>query len=103
MNQLDLTAIPNQQISVTLESSVYDITIKETNGVMCATVVRDGVAVVSNNRILPLTPIIPYQYLEQGNLFMTTSNEELPYYTAFGVTQFLYYVGVDELVTLRAT
>ena len=102
MLQIEIAPNPNQTFSVTLEGSVFDVTIKEANGVMVATVARDNVVLISNSRVLPFAPIIPYPYLEHGNLFVSTENEEIPYYTAFGNTQMLYYLSQDDMAEIRA-
>lgn len=103
MIQLPIVAIPNQSFTAVLESQSYDITLKDCNGAMCCSVARNNVTIVSNTRILPFAPIIPYEYLENGNLFLSTLNDDLPDYTAFGVTQNLYYASLAEMEALRAT
>lgn len=101
MLKIDLAPVPNQEFTVTLEGQPFTVVIKEANGVMVATVSRGEVTLISNSRIMPFGPIIPYPYLETGNLAITTENDEIPYYTAFGATQFLYYVTEEEVGQLR--
>jgi hypothetical protein len=102
MLQVPIIAAPNQSFSVRLGDLNYDITIKETRGVMCASITRDNVLIVENIRILPGRPIIPYLYKEDGNFAVYTTDDEYPYYTEFGNTQFLYYVDAAELEAIRA-
>lgn len=102
MKQIDLQPIPNQAFSVRLGDSLYNITIKETAGVMCMTIFRDNVSIVENIRITSGQPVIQYLYQEDGNFFFTNATEDLIYYTQFGVTQFLYYASASELLDLRA-
>jgi hypothetical protein len=85
-----------------LGDSLYALTIKETRGVMALDVVRDDVPIVSGSRMLPNSPLIPYQYLEAGNFVMISEDDEYPYYTNFGDSQLLVYVTDAELETLRA-
>ena len=101
MIDVPLQAVPNQQLSIQLGVSRYDITIKEAIGVMSATVVRDGVTLIENVRLVAATPVLPYDYLEEGNFALTTADEELPDYTRFGVTQYLVYLDAVELAALR--
>ena len=100
MNNLPLTATPNQSFSARLDNSVYDIAIKSINGTACIDVSRDSVAIVKGMRLTPGVPVLPYEYLEVGNFLLTTLNDELPDYTKFGVSQMLYYITVDELAAL---
>lgn len=102
MIDVSIQALPNQSLSIQLDGFRYDITIKEANGVMSASVVRDGETLVDNVRLVSGTPVLPYRYQEQGNFALTTLDEELPYYTAFGITQFLVYLNDAELAALRA-
>jgi len=102
MIDIAIQALPNQELSIQLEEFRYVITIKETNGVMAMSVVRDDVPVVSNVRLVAGSPVLPYRYQERGNFVLTTDGDELPYYPAFGVTQFLVYLSDIELEELRA-
>jgi hypothetical protein len=101
MIDITLQALPNQSFSIQLGESRYDITLKEANGVMSASVVRDGTPVVENVRLVAGSPLLPYRYLEDGNFVLFTQDDDLPYYTAFGVTQFLTYLTADEVAALR--
>jgi len=102
MIDIAIQALPNQNLSVQLDEFRYDLTIKEANGVMSMSVVRDDVVIVSNVRLVSGSPVLPYRYQERGNFVLTTVAEELPYYPAFGVTQFLVYLSDAEVSELRA-
>lgn len=104
MEIINIQAIPNQKLSVRLDNNLYQITIKECNGCMCATVVCNGITIVTNSRLVGNTPLIPYRYLENdsGNFIIGTDLEEIPYYTQFGVTQQLIYASAAELIEFRA-
>lgn len=102
MLNIDLQPIPNQSFSVILDGSVYDITIKETNGTMSYDMTRDNVPVLNGQRIVTGSVLIPYRYLQKGNFVLTTLNEELPDYTKFGSSQFLVYITADEVEALLA-
>lgn len=101
MQLINITAVANQSLSVRLNNVRYDITIKEANGVMVSSIMRDGAPVVSGARIVAGALIIPSQYQEDGNFVIDTLNDAIPYWTAFGVTQFLYYFSANELETAR--
>lgn len=96
MIDITLSAIPNQTVAIRLEDRQYSITVQETRGVMSATITRDDVLIVSGMRMVAGSPIIPYQYLENGNFVVITENDELPDYTLFGNTQSMVYVSTAE-------
>ncbi len=98
---ISLATIPNQSLSIRLSDHLYNIIIKETNGCMSATVVRDNITILSNTRIVAGFPIIPYRYLEAGNFIVTTLDDELPYWDKFQISQFLIYASGVELLQFR--
>lgn len=102
MIDIPLATEANQSFTIVLEGQVWEVTLKEANGTMACTVVRDNVVIIQNTRVLPYAPIIPYPYLELGNLVITTENDELPYWTAFNVTQYLVYLTPAEMAEARA-
>lgn len=103
MIDVSLTATPNQTLTIQILERVYDISVKEANGVMCASITIDGEVVVSGMRVTAGTPLLPYRYQESGNFMLTTEADSLPYYDQFGVTQFLVYLTADELAAYRAS
>lgn len=102
MIQLPLSPVANQSMSARLGDEQWDITIKETNAAMCATIARAGVTLVSGLTIVAGTPILPYRYQEHGNLILLTEDDALPFWDAFGTTQTLLYVTAEELADARA-
>jgi len=98
-----LAQVPNQSLSIQADGNSFDITIRETNGVMSADVSINNVIILSGSRIVAGFPIIPYRYLENGNFAITTLNGDLPYYTQFGITQNLIYASASDLEALRAS
>lgn len=101
MTDVPLQAVPNQQLSIQLGLFRYDLTVKQAAGVMSASVVRDGVTILENVRLVAGTPLLPYAYQEDGNFALTTNDGDLPDYTQFGITQYLVYLTAEELATLR--
>lgn len=103
MIEIILASIPNQSLSVQLSGFIWDITLKEAKGIMAASIVRDNVPIISNMRLVPGVPLLPYQYQEEGNFWFVTNNGDYPYYTEFGKTQSLFYVSQAELEVIRGT
>lgn len=102
MKEIPLEVVERQNFTITLDNSLYDITIKECNGIMAATIIRDGVKLVDNRRICAGMTLIPEGHLEQGNFAFITDNDNIPYYTRFGSTDILLYATVAEVEELRA-
>lgn len=105
MIDIGIAAVANQSLSITLEQRQYAIRLHEANGIMAATIARDGVTLVSGMRVTAGTPLLPYRYEEDGagNFLMTVDAEALPYWDQFGVTQFLVYLTAAELAAYRAS
>lgn len=101
MIQIPIDTIPNQNLTVNLDDSRYDITILEANNCMIATILRDDETIVESSRLVAGEPIIPYRYREQGNFTILSETDDLPYWENFGVTQTLVFLTQSELDTLR--
>lgn len=101
MIDVGIATLANQALSIQLDERFYEIELREANGVMSATITRDGVTLVSNIRVTAGTPLLPYRYQEAGNFIMTTDDEAIPYWDQFNVTQFLVYLSADELAAYR--
>lgn len=102
MIDIGIAALASQAISIQLDASFYEIQLRESNGVMAATITRDGVTLVTNSRVTAGTPLLPYRYQEAGNFIVTVDDDALPYWDQFGVTQFLVYLSADELAAYRS-
>lgn len=98
-----LAPIPNQSFNIFLDNNEWDFTIYTVGNVMAADVVLNGTLILSGQRLTPVTPVIPYRYLENGNFAFVTANFDYPDYTMFGASQSLVYVSPDELEAIRAS
>lgn len=101
MIDVGIAALANQSLSIQLDERFYEIELREANGVMSASITRDGVVLISNVRVTAGTPLLPYRYQEAGNFIMTTDGEAIPYWDQFGVTQFLVYLSAAEVAAYR--
>lgn len=98
MQIIDIAQVPGQSFSVTLEGVRWDVRIKQAATSMIADLSADGVTLVSGQRIVAGTPIIPYQYLAgDGNFLIMTENDDLTNWELFGVNQTLIYATFDEI------
>lgn len=97
MIKIKLINYPRQQFPVTLNGSRYELIIKDCNGFMTIDIARNDTEIIKGHRLLPNTPIIPYNHLTDGNFVLSTQNEELPDWNKFEITQELFYLMGDEL------
>lgn len=98
---VSIQPIPAQEFQITLDNNVFDIAIKHAKGVMVMSISINGVDTIDNLLCAAAAPIIPAQYLENGNFMFLTANNQLPTYTQFGVTQSLMYFTAAELAAFR--
>lgn len=104
MINIPLAAIPNQSMSVLLNSQQYDLRIHDcTNGVMAIDITINNVVLLTGIRLVPNYPIIVSEYMQNGNFILQTMNREYPDYTKFGVTQFLIYANQAEIEAINGT
>lgn len=108
MINIPLQAIPNQSLSIQLNDNNVDLRLHTCDNnpgtqshIVTITITINEILIVQNVRIVPLTALIGYQYLENGNFYFVTENDEYPDYNLFGVNQYLIYASADELEALR--
>lgn len=102
MLSLPISALPNQEFQAILDNNSWNIIIRSTNEVMSVTLALNNTTVIENIRAVAGSLIIPSEYEESGNFFFVTTNQALPNYTQFGISQSLIYVSAAELVTFRS-
>lgn len=101
MFEIALAQEASQSFTIVLNAKRYDITIRDIGGdIMAVTIIRDGVTLIEGQRLVAGTPLLPYKHLEDGNFMLLTQNGQYPYYTEFGVTQFLLYLTPEEIAVL---
>ena len=107
MIQIPISNIPNQSLSINLagintilifmRAATTDV---PGTGIVAFDVSINNVVIVTGIRALPDFPIIPSQYLENGNFLVETMNDEYPDWRQFGITQFLIFASEVELQTI---
>lgn len=104
MQGIPLQTLPNQAFSIVLDNNEWSFSLKTTNGETSVSVTLNNNLIIENTRAVANALIIPSEYEEanSGNFLFLTQNFELPYYTAFGITQILVYLTAAELDTIRA-
>lgn len=101
MLQIPIQQLPNQSFSVILDNNTWNILIKTCNGITAVSMTVNNVDILDSAMAVAGSFIIPYRYLENGNFFFVTQNQELPIYTQFNVTQQLVYISAAELAAIR--
>ena len=97
MRDIPLDSVPNQSLGVTLDENRWQLEFKEAQGVMCVTISLNEALLLSNQRLVANAPMIPYEYLQGfGGFILLTDNDELPYWTDFGLRHTLVYYSEDE-------
>lgn len=99
MRVVPLANVPNQSFTVTLDSVRWGIRLRDIGGVTAADVDLQGERLISGVRALPGEPLVPYRYLTPDAgafIFITLSDNALPVYTEFGVSQFLVYMSATQ-------
>lgn len=104
MQMVPLEAIAKQNLTVTLDNTLYEIDVLACNGCTALNITRAGVEIIAGQRAVVGQLIIPQAYENgNGNFFFLVTNDDLPAYPQFGTTQFLFYASAAELAAVRAT
>ena len=98
---IPLQAIPNQTLSIQLDRNNVDIEIRACGNTMAFSLSINENIILTNERMVPAWPLIAYEYLENGNFYMLTDNDDYPDYNLFSVNQYLIYASQIELEALR--
>lgn len=94
---IPLQTVPNQEFTIFLDGNNWNIRIVATNGCMSIDIAINGETILEGFRVVAGTPVIPFVALMNGNLVFLTQNDDLPDWTQFNISQFLYYYSIAEL------
>lgn len=101
MRIVDIDPVPNQSFSLTIDGNRWDFVIKQAVSSMIFDLSLNDLTILSGQRIVSGSPLIPYSYLSgRGNFIMLTDADEIPYWDKFGVTQQLIYASAEEIEEL---
>ena len=77
--QLVIEAVPNQSFTSQLEDIQYSLGFREVGGTMAFSLSIADVEVFQNMRVLPDTPLIPFEHLEAdgGNFVVRSEVDEI--------------------------
>lgn len=103
MRVVPLSNAPNQSFTVTIDGTRWGVRLVAIGEGTAADVSRDGVEILRGVRVVAGEPIIPYKYLVTGNFLFITEVDQMPVYSAFGVSQTLVYLSPDEIAALAVS
>lgn len=101
MKEIPLNTVEKQSLSVLIDGVLFELAFKLCNGIMAATIIRDGVTIVENRRVVAGVGIIPQGDREAGNFLILTNNDDLPYFSRFAATDVLVYANEEETIAFR--
>lgn len=96
-----IQAVRSQRFDVLLNNIQHNVRIYNTSAGMVMDLTRDEVLIFGGIRVIADAPLIPFEYLESGNLILTVNEEALPDYNQFGTTQILLYFTAEEMAAFR--
>ena len=95
MQIVQISAIPSQQFSIQLGGNNYDIKIYSIDGAMAYDLDINAVNIISGFKMLNDVPLLVYTHQEvNGNLLLSLPESETSDYNKFGLSQFLYKIGL---------
>lgn len=101
MLNVPLQAIPNQSFSIQIDNNTYDLAVYDCGNIMAVDVSINNTVIVTGERAVPNNFILPYRYLENGNFYITSLDDEYPDWRRFGLDQFMVFVSQAELNAAR--
>lgn len=101
MQEIPIKSLEKQSLSVLLEGSLYELSLRECNGVMAMSITRDGINLVENRRVCAGVLAIPFEYLEYGNFMLINPTDEIPYFNQFESSTRLVYLTSSEMEAIR--
>lgn len=101
MQIIQIDSVPNQEFSVTIDGNRWDFILKEAVTSMVADISLNDEKILSGQRLVAGTPMIPYPCLQgYGNFLILTENDDLPAWRRFGIDQAMTYASAEEIASL---
>lgn len=103
MQLVQLNTVPSQQFNIPLGGNNYTLKIYSIDGAMAYDLDINAINIISGFEMVNDVPLLVYPHQEvNGNLLLAVPESEIPDYTRFGSSQFLYYLTADEAAAYRA-
>lgn len=102
MESISLSSIPSQGFSISLGGNNYILKIYSIDGHIAYDLAVNSNVIVSGFKMVNDILLMPYDYQEvNGNILLSLPENEIPDYTKFGASQFLYYLNAEETAAYR--
>ena len=102
MELITIDALPSQSFTVTLGGNNYEIKIYSIDGHMSYDLSANSVQIITGFKMVNDIPLLVYPHQElNGNILLQVSEDQIPDYKKFGLSQFLYYLTEDETTAYR--
>jgi hypothetical protein len=102
MELITLNPIPSQAFTVSLGGNNYAIKIYSIDGHTAYDLSVNDKVIVTGFKMVNDIPLMPYDYQEvNGNILLSLPEAEIPDYSRFGISQFLYYLNAEETAAYR--
>ena len=102
MELITIDALPSQKFTVTLGGNNYEIKIYSIDDHMSYDLSANSVQIITGFKMVNDIPLLVYPHQElNGNILLQVSEDQIPDYKKFGLSQFLYYLTEDETTAYR--
>jgi hypothetical protein len=102
MESIVIDALPSQRFTFTAGGNNYKLKIYSIDGHMSYDLFVNSIEIVAGFKMVNDIPLLPYPHQEvDGNILLQIPEDEIPDYTRFGLSQFLYYLTEEETTAYR--
>jgi len=102
MESIAIDVLSSQRFTFTAGGNNYKLKIYSIDGHMSYDLFINSIEIVAGFKIVNDIPLLPYPHQEvNGNILLQIPEDEIPDYTRFGLSQFLYYLTEDETTAYR--
>jgi hypothetical protein len=102
MQLINIDALSSQGFTITLGGNNYRVKIYSIDGHMSYDLFINSVEIIAGFKMVNDIPLLAYTHQEvNGNILLQIPEDEIPDYTRFGLSQFLYYLTEEETAAYR--
>lgn len=103
MQQIPLQNTPQQNFTITLNDTDFEISLRTADDIMLISISAGGVEYIQNAKCFPNQPILQFPYLQKnGDFWFKTINGGYPNWQDFENTCFLFYLSPEDLASGQA-
>lgn len=103
MQQIPLQTTPQQNFTITLNDTDFEISLRMADDIMLISISAGGVEYIKNAKCFPDQPILQFPYLQKnGDFWFKTVKGAYPNWQDFENTCFLFYLSPEDLAAGKA-